>query len=127
MREYSYHFSCKKDGEETKSYELNNSDVRFSYIRGISYTDANASKLCSLILESLNLESDQKLKDVFKYFNSLKGGILTCEQFGADGEKTFIIESEILAANLSINSGMGMESPNGRGFSLSLKLDFREV
>lgn len=127
MRQYSYHFSCKKDGEEAKVYELMNSDVRFSYVRGISYTDANSSKLCSLILESMTIESDETLKDVFRYFNTLNGGILTCEQFGTDGKKTFVIESEILAANLTINSGFGMESPNERGFSLTLKLDFREV
>lgn len=127
MKKYNYYFTCvESDGATPKTYELLNSTVRFSYIRSVAYTSSQSLKMSCLFLESMELDNDKSIKDLYKFFTTISGGQFTCEQYSESGEKVFEINSEILGADLSINNGVSTTDENQRGFSFSLKLNFKE-
>lgn len=127
---YNYYFSCvENDNTPAQEYSFTDSDVRFSYVRNVNYSGANNFHMCSLILESLSVENDVVLNNLFDYLKTLHGGILTVRQYDADTNvETFMIENEVLAASVSINNGFNvLDQKNTRGFALSLKVEFNEV
>ena len=127
---YNYYFSCvEHDDVPAQEYSFTDSDVHFSYVRNVNYSGANNFHMCSLILESLSVENDVVLNNLFDYLKTLHGGILTVRQCDADTKvETFVIKNEVLAASVSVNNGFNvLDQKNTRGFALSLKVDFNEV